>query len=114
SSTDQTLTQEVVDGCKKEHDVTDQDVHDLGINPFPSSMYKNAKDNVKCATECILVRSGFMDSSGQVQPDQVTTYFGITMFKEQFNRALDRCSKVKGSNGCDTAFLIVDCFYTTR
>ncbi|XP_033153607.1 general odorant-binding protein 56h [Drosophila mauritiana] len=108
---DSSVSKELVTGCLKENGVTPQDLADLQSGKVKA---EDAKDNVKCSSQCILVKSGFMDSTGKLLTDKVKSYYANSNFKEVIERDLDRCSAIKGANACDTAFQILSCFQTAN
>ncbi|KAI8038891.1 general odorant-binding protein 56h [Drosophila gunungcola] len=101
------LTWEMVDECLKENGVTGQDLADLQTGKVKAD---DAKDNVKCSTQCILVKSGFMDSTGKLLTDKIKAHYASTNLKAEIDKKLERCSNVKGENACDSAFQILACF----
>nr|ABW78013.1 odorant-binding protein 56g [Drosophila melanogaster]ABW78018.1 odorant-binding protein 56g [Drosophila melanogaster]ABW78019.1 odorant-binding protein 56g [Drosophila melanogaster]ABW78022.1 odorant-binding protein 56g [Drosophila melanogaster]ABW78023.1 odorant-binding protein 56g [Drosophila melanogaster] len=104
---DSSVSKELVTDCLKENGVTPQDLADLQSGKVKA---EDAKDNVKCSSQCILVKSGFMDSTGKLLTDKVKSYYANSNFKDVIEKDLDRCSAVKGANACDTAFKILSCF----
>ncbi|XP_037714570.1 general odorant-binding protein 56h [Drosophila subpulchrella] len=104
---DATVSKALVEGCMKENGVTNQDIEDLQSGKVKA---EDAKDNIKCSTQCILVKSGFMDSTGKLLTDKVKAHYDNTKFRDAVEKDLERCSKVKGENACDTAFQILACF----
>ncbi|KAH8389276.1 hypothetical protein KR200_007479 [Drosophila serrata] len=97
----------VVEGCLKENGVSGDDLADLQTGKVKAS---DAKDNVKCATQCILVKSGYMDSTGSLLVDKIKEQFANSPLSAVVEKDLERCSKVKGANACDTAFQVLGCF----
>ncbi|KAH8254535.1 hypothetical protein KR032_010693 [Drosophila birchii] len=97
----------VVEGCLKENGVSSDDLTDLQTGKVKSS---DAKDTVKCATQCILVKSGYMDSTGSLLTDKIKEQFANSPLSAVVEKDLERCSKVKGANACDTAFQMLGCF----
>nr|ABW78037.1 odorant-binding protein 56g [Drosophila melanogaster] len=104
---DSSVSKELVTDCLKENGVTPQDLADLQSGKVKA---EDAKDNVKCSSQCILVKSGFMDSTGKLLTDKIKSYYANSNFKDVIEKDLDRCSVVKGANACDTAFKILSCF----
>ncbi|XP_016957125.1 general odorant-binding protein 56h isoform X2 [Drosophila biarmipes] len=104
---DSAVAKTLVSGCMKENGVTYQDIEDLQSGKVKP---QDAKDNVKCSTQCILVKSGFMDSTGKLLTDNIKTHYANTNLSDAVEKDLERCSQVKGANACDTAFQIVGCF----
>lgn len=104
---DSSVSKELVTDCLKENGVTPQDLADLQSGKVKA---EDAKDNVKCSSQCILVKSGFMDSTGKLLTDKIKSYYANSNFKDVIEKDLDRCSAVKGANACDTAFKILSCF----
>nr|ABW78059.1 odorant-binding protein 56g [Drosophila melanogaster] len=103
---DSSVSKELVTDCLKENGVTPQDLADLQSGKVKA---EDAKDNVKCSSQCILVKSGFMDSTGKLLTDKIKSYYANSNFKDVIEKDLDRCSVVKGANACDTAFKILSC-----
>nr|ABW78053.1 odorant-binding protein 56g [Drosophila melanogaster]ABW78061.1 odorant-binding protein 56g [Drosophila melanogaster] len=103
---DSSVSKELVTDCLKENGVTPQDLADLQSGKVKA---EDAKDNVKCSSQCILVKSGFMDSTGKLLTDKIKSYYANSNFKDVIEKDLDRCSAVKGANACDTAFKILSC-----
>ncbi|EDV55254.2 Odorant-binding protein 56g [Drosophila erecta] len=104
---DTSVSKDLVTGCLKENGVTPQDLADLQTGKVKA---EDAKDNVKCSAQCILVKSGFMDSTGKLLTDKIKSHYANTSFKDLIERDLGRCSAIKGANACDTAFKILACF----
>ncbi|KAH8301814.1 hypothetical protein KR059_011958 [Drosophila kikkawai] len=104
---DSAVSKEVVEGCLKENGVSNDDLADLQSGKVKSS---DAKDNVKCATQCILVKSGYMDSTGSLLTEKIKQQFVNSPLSAAVEKDLERCSKVKGANACDTAFQVLACF----
>jgi len=104
---DASVSKALVEGCMKENGVTQQDIEDLQSGKVKP---EDAKDNVKCSTQCILVKSGFMDSTGKLLTDKVRAHYANTKFSDAVEKDLEKCSQVKGENACDTAFKILGCF----
>ncbi|XP_016976771.1 general odorant-binding protein 56h [Drosophila rhopaloa] len=104
---DPRVSKETVDGCMKENGVSAQDLADLQSGKVK---HADAKDNVKCSTQCILVKSGYMDSTGKLLTDKIKAHYANTNLMASIEKDLDRCSKVKGDNACDTAFKMLGCF----
>ncbi|XP_017125652.1 general odorant-binding protein 56h [Drosophila elegans] len=98
---------DMVGECLKENGVTEQDLADLQSGKVKPA---DAKDNVKCSTQCILVKSGFMDSTGKLLTDKIKAHYASTNQKAEIEKNLERCSNVKGENACDSAFKILACF----
>ncbi|KAH8285624.1 hypothetical protein KR054_011824 [Drosophila jambulina] len=104
---DNAVGKEVVEGCLKENGVSADDLKDLQTGKVKAA---DAKDTVKCATQCILVKSGFMDSTGSLLTEKIKEQFANTPLSAAVEKDLERCSKVKGANACDTAFQVLGCF----
>ncbi|KAH8258031.1 hypothetical protein KR038_004863 [Drosophila bunnanda] len=102
-----TVGKGIVEGCLKENGVSSDDLADLQTGKVKTS---DAKDNVKCATQCILVKAGYMDSAGSLLTDKIKEQFAQTPLSAAVEKDLERCSKVKGANACDTAFQVLACF----
>ncbi|KAH8270768.1 hypothetical protein KR018_001023 [Drosophila ironensis] len=102
------MTKELVEGCMKENGVTAQDLSDLQTGKVKP---QDAKDNVKCSTQCVLVKSGFMDATGKLLTESIKKIYNGTPLQAQVDKDLDKCSKIKGANACDTAYQMLSCFH---
>ncbi|KAH8389337.1 hypothetical protein KR215_004328, partial [Drosophila sulfurigaster] len=98
---------EVLKDCMSENGVSPQDLMDLKSGKLKP---EDAKDNMKCATQCIFVKFGFMNDKGTLQNDQILAHFPDANLKAQVQIALNACGSIVGSNPCDTAFKIMVCF----
>ncbi|XP_017072681.1 general odorant-binding protein 56h [Drosophila eugracilis] len=104
---DPAMSKTMVEGCLKENGVSKQDLEDLQSGKVK---HEDAKDNVKCSTQCILVKAGLMDSTGKLLTDKIKANYANSSMKETIEKDLAKCSGVKGDNACDTAFKMLGCF----
>ncbi|XP_017093416.2 general odorant-binding protein 56h isoform X1 [Drosophila bipectinata] len=102
------MTKEIVEGCMKENGVSAQDLSDLQTGKVKP---ENAKDTMKCATQCVLVKSGFMDASGKLLTDNIKKVYSGSPLQAQVDKDVDKCSQIKGANACDTAYQMLTCFH---
>jgi len=70
---------------------------------------ENAKDNIKCATQCIFVKMGFMSDKGKLQNDKILEFAPNAQIKAKLQEALNACGNTVGANPCDTAFQMLVC-----
>ncbi|XP_030385046.1 general odorant-binding protein 56h [Scaptodrosophila lebanonensis] len=98
--------QKTVASCMKENGVTPQEVADLKSG---KTKPEDIKDNVKCATQCLFVKSGFMDAKGALLTDAVNQHFADTPIKDDVAKAMAACGSVTGANPCDAAFQTMIC-----
>ncbi|XP_068146671.1 general odorant-binding protein 56h [Drosophila tropicalis] len=96
----------VTTACMNENGVSAQDFADLKSG---ATKPEDVKDNVKCATQCILVKLGFMDAQGNALTDNIKSKFASSPMASAVNTAMTTCGGVKGANPCDTAFQILAC-----
>ncbi|XP_017051047.1 general odorant-binding protein 56a [Drosophila ficusphila] len=104
---DSQISVALVEGCIKENGVTEQELADLKSGKVKPM---DAKDNIKCSTQCIMAKSGFMDSKGNLMTDKIKAHYANTNLKDDLEKALEKCSKVTGDNACDKAYKIMACF----
>ncbi|KAH8355050.1 hypothetical protein KR093_004551, partial [Drosophila rubida] len=93
--------------CMSENGVSTQDLMDLKSGKIKP---EDAKDNIKCATQCIFVKFGFMNDKAKLLNDKIIEHFPDANMKSQVQKALDACSNTVGGNPCDTAFKMMICF----
>ncbi|XP_034105381.1 uncharacterized protein LOC117568682 [Drosophila albomicans] len=98
---------EVLNDCMTENGVSTQDLMDLKSGKLKP---EDVKDNMKCATQCIFVKFGFMNDKGTLLNDQILAHFPDANLKAQVQNALTACGSIVGSNPCDTAFKMMVCF----
>lgn len=96
----------ILQECMTENGVTPQDLGDLKSG---KTKPEDAKDNVKCATQCVLVKSGFMDDKGTVKKEKILSEISDAGMKAKVEKGLATCANTKGANPCDTAFQITAC-----
>lgn len=96
----------ILQECMSESGVTEQDLADLKSG---KTKPEEAKDNVKCATQCLLVKSGFMDDKGTVMTKKILSEYTDAGLKAKMEKGLATCANTKGANPCDTAFQITVC-----
>lgn len=92
--------------CMSENGVTEQELMDMKTGKMKP---EDAKDSVKCATQCLLVKSGFMNDKGTVQTQKVLAEITDATMKAKVEKALANCVNTKGANPCDTAFQMTSC-----
>lgn len=105
---DAQMGKEAVEDCLKENGVTGQDLLDLQTGKVKT---EDAKDNVKCATQCILVKTNYMDSDGNLLVENIKKKLGNAPTAAAVEKNLERCAKIKGANACDKAFKVLACFH---
>jgi len=99
---------QILENCMSENSVSSQDLDDLKSGKIKP---EDAKDNIKCATQCMLVKFGFMDDKGKLLNDKIVEFFPDAAFKTKMESALAACGNIVGANPCDTAFQITNCFH---
>ncbi|EDW74834.1 Odorant-binding protein 56g-5 [Drosophila willistoni] len=92
--------------CMTEHGVTIKDFADLKSG---ATKPEDASDNIKCATQCLVVKLGFMDEESNILTENVKAKFDSTPMENTVMEALSKCGGIKGVNPCDTAFQIMNC-----
>ncbi|XP_017864744.1 PREDICTED: general odorant-binding protein 56h [Drosophila arizonae] len=100
------MTQQVVSSCMTENGVTEQELNGLKSGEVK---LEDVKDNVKCASQCIMAKLGFMNSKGVLQDDKIMDFFKDGPMQGQAEKALEACGSTTGANPCDTAFQIMVC-----
>ncbi|XP_023162696.2 general odorant-binding protein 56h [Drosophila hydei] len=95
-----------VSSCMTENGVSEQELSSLKSGDVK---LEDVKDNVKCASQCVFAKLGFMNSKGVLQNAKVLDFFKDEPLKGQAEKALEACGSVSGANPCDTAFQIMVC-----
>ncbi|KAH8401465.1 hypothetical protein KR009_005731 [Drosophila setifemur] len=68
---------------------------------------------VKCFANCFLEKSGFL-VDGQIQPEVVLAKLGPIAGEDAVKAVQAKCDSTKGSDKCDTAFQLYQCYYKNR
>lgn len=92
--------------CIAENGVTEQELLDLKSG---KTKPEDAKDNMKCATQCVLVKSGFMNDKGTVLTKKFLDGIPDASMRAKVEKDLASCVNTKGANPCDTAYQITSC-----
>lgn len=64
---------------------------------------------LKCFQKCVFVRLNTMNLNGEVEPDLVASQLPVSE-KIDVESAIETCKIVKGTDPCQTAFLLWKCF----
>ncbi|XP_034478761.1 uncharacterized protein LOC117785000 [Drosophila innubila] len=96
----------ILEACMSENGVTLQDFEDIKSGKMQP---ENAKDNIKCATQCMFVKLGFMNDKGQLNNEKILEFVPNAPLKAKMQDALAACGNTVGANPCDTAFQILVC-----
>ncbi|XP_055624209.1 general odorant-binding protein 56d-like [Toxorhynchites rutilus septentrionalis] len=107
-----------IDQQKKAEAYAAECVKSTGVAPVtPAKLKKGefagADEKTKCFTKCVLEKAGFMNDKGDVQEKTVVDKLSVDHDKSKVEATLKKCNH-KGSNACDTAFKMTECFYNTK
>uniref|UniRef100_A0A1L8EDP4 Proteinral odorant-binding protein 56d n=2 Tax=Haematobia irritans TaxID=7368 RepID=A0A1L8EDP4_HAEIR len=91
--------------CMEQEKSTTEDSVALTRGQF-SGLSKNAK----CFVKCFFEKAGFM-KDGVVLPDVLTEKLGPNVGEDKLKAIMGKCNSVKGSDKCDTAFKLFECYY---
>jgi len=75
-----------------------------------SGIFNNVDAKVKCFVNCFLEKIGFL-VGGQVKADVVTKKLGPIAGADKVKSAQVECDSIKGSDNCDTAFKLFQCYH---
>ncbi|XP_061388512.1 general odorant-binding protein 56d-like [Musca vetustissima] len=77
---------------------------------FSKGEFTKADKNVKCYANCFLTKAGVV-VDGVVQTSVVMEKMGPTVGEEKLKATMEKCSKLKGSDHCETAFMMFECYH---
>ncbi|XP_073844160.1 general odorant-binding protein 56d-like [Musca autumnalis] len=66
--------------------------------------------NAKCFGNCFLEKAGFL-IDGVVQPAVLSEKLGPNVGQDRLNAIMSKCNSLKGSDNCETAFVLYQCYY---
>lgn len=72
--------------------------------------FDNADQNLKCFTNCFLEKSGFL-VDGKVQESAISSKLGPIVGDSKIAGIMQQCNSIKGTDNCDTAFKLYQCYY---
>lgn len=100
----------MISGCVKDTKVNEKELNDYHEGKLQAA---NVPETVKCFTKCFMEKIGLMDvKSGEFSPESLKMKFAKYINdgnRKDLDDALVKCSAVKGSSPCDTAFQISSC-----
>ncbi|XP_017836468.1 general odorant-binding protein 56h-like [Drosophila busckii] len=94
--------------CMTENGITEKDIDDLKSG---ATKLEDAKDNMKCGSQCLFAKFGFMDDKGMLLKDAIMQFPIEPAMKPKVEKALATCGDTKGANPCDTAYQISMCLF---
>ncbi|KAH8418339.1 hypothetical protein KR222_000103, partial [Zaprionus bogoriensis] len=75
--------------------------------------FDNVDAKAKCFAKCVLEKMNFL-VDGKLVPAKVQELLVPIDGSEITNNVLSNCSSFKGSDACDTAYLIYECIHKNR
>ncbi|XP_034477135.1 general odorant-binding protein 56d-like [Drosophila innubila] len=91
--------------CHSKHNVTMEQITSNFVE-----IVEEADNTLKCFANCIFEKHG-MIVDGQIQPDVVLKEFSPFFGADMVKSAQPVCNSIKGSDNCDTAFKVKNCYY---
>ncbi|XP_075166717.1 general odorant-binding protein 56d-like [Haematobia irritans] len=77
---------------------------------FSQGEFSKADKNVKCYANCFLTKAGIL-VDGVVQPSVVKQKLEGTVGEEKLKAIMEKCGHLKGSDNCETAFMLFECYH---
>lgn len=93
--------------CRKDHNVTGDMLDD-----FFNDVNKNHSESLKCYAKCLMVHEGHWKNGAfdaNVYKEHMLVSIGFMVKQDDLIKSIDECKTIKGSNECDTAFMILKC-----
>ncbi|XP_017123108.1 general odorant-binding protein 56d [Drosophila elegans] len=75
--------------------------------------FSDTDPKVKCFANCFLEKTGFL-IDGQVQPAVVLAKLGPLGGEDTVKAVQAKCDGIKGSDKCDTAYQLFQCYHNNR
>ncbi|KAI8038534.1 hypothetical protein M5D96_008439 [Drosophila gunungcola] len=75
--------------------------------------FADTDPKVKCFANCFLEKTGFL-IDGQVQPAVVLAKLGPLGGEDTVKAVQAKCDGIKGSDKCDTAYQLFQCYHNNR
>ncbi|XP_017145883.1 general odorant-binding protein 56d [Drosophila miranda] len=72
--------------------------------------FEDIDPKVKCFANCFLEKAGFL-ADGQIKPDVVLAKLGPLAGEDTVKAVQAKCDSLKGSDNCDTAFQLYQCYH---
>ncbi|XP_055856409.1 general odorant-binding protein 56a-like [Episyrphus balteatus] len=96
---------EYMTGCKKDLNISDADLAQLG----EAKTFDEVNENSKCFFNCFQTREGTL-IDGVLQEDKVIELFESSVGEKRAREVFEICRKQKGAEKCETAFLLQNCY----
>lgn len=80
------------------------------VQALAKGQFDGLDRNAKCFGNCILEKAGFL-ANGVVQPSVIMAKLGPNVGEEKLNAIMSKCNSLKGSDNCETAFVLYECYY---
>lgn len=90
--------------------ITQEKTTSDAVMAFAKGEFSKADKNVKCYANCFLTKAGIL-VDGVLQVDVVKAKMGPTVGEEKVKVILEKCGHLKGSDNCETAFMLFECHH---
>ncbi|XP_073845118.1 general odorant-binding protein 56d-like [Musca autumnalis] len=77
---------------------------------FAKGEFAKADHKVKCYANCFLTKAGVL-VDGVIQTSVVMEKMGPSVGEEKLKATMEKCGKMKGSDHCETAFMMLECYH---
>ncbi|XP_058983545.1 general odorant-binding protein 56d-like [Musca domestica] len=77
---------------------------------FSKGEFSKANKNVKCYANCFLTKAGVL-VDGVLQTSVVMEKMAPSVGEAKLKAIMEKCGKVKGSDQCETAFMMFECYH---
>ncbi|XP_034477139.1 general odorant-binding protein 56d-like [Drosophila innubila] len=75
--------------------------------------FDNVDGKVKCFASCFLEKTGLV-VDGQIKPDVIQAKLGPLVGADKVKEVQAKCDSIKGSDKCDTAFQLYQCYHKSN
>ncbi|XP_061388513.1 general odorant-binding protein 56d-like [Musca vetustissima] len=89
---------------EKEHSTTE------AATALIKGQFDGLDKNAQCFANCFLQKAGFI-SNGVPQPEVLSQKLGPNVGQDKLDAIMAKCNSLKGSDNCETAFVLYQCYY---
>lgn len=89
--------------------LTEAGVTAEAVKKLSEGDYTSKDEKIKCFTKCVLHKAGFVNEKGELQEKETIEKLSAGADKVKITALVGKC-KVTGTDGCDNAYKMHECF----